>query len=61
MKAWAFRAKHITPKPASQYLHGALAVLVRYTQAQKCLQSTKKRFQYVATEFYVYLAEFSAD
>ena len=36
MNVWALLAKNITLKPASQYLHGTLALLVRYNQAQKC-------------------------
>ena len=28
---------HIVTKSIDQHLHGALVVLVRYTQAQKCL------------------------
>ena len=62
MKVWGFLAKYITLKPASQYLHDALAVLVRYNQAQKCLQYDLKHFQKVATKFLkIYLVEFSAD
>ena len=33
MEVWAFLAKIITQNPASQYLPGTLAVLVRYNQA----------------------------
>ena len=40
-----FLAKSITPKPASQYHPGSLAVLVRYTQAQKCLRYNSKYLQ----------------
>ena len=40
MKIWALLAKNVTLKPASQYLNGALAVLVRYNQAQKCQPKT---------------------
>ena len=54
---WAFLAKkNIT---LNQYFHGALAVLVMYNQAQKCLQCNPKRFQKVATN--LYLVEFSTD
>ena len=56
-----FLAKNITLKPASQYFHGTLAVLVRYNQAQKHLQYDLKHFQKVATEFYFYFVEFSTD
>ena len=35
----SFLAKNITLKPASNFLHNSLAVLVRHSQAQKCLQS----------------------
>ena len=35
----------ITQKPASQLHPGTLAVLVRYNQAQKCLQYNPKGFQ----------------
>ena len=37
--------KKITQKLASQYHPGALAALVRYNQAQKCLQYDPKGFQ----------------
>ena len=46
----AFLAKNIIQKPASQYHPGALAVLVRYNQAQKCLQCDPKCFQYIDTK-----------
>ena len=59
MKVWAFLAKNITLKPASQYLHGTLAVLVN--QAQKCLQYDWKCFQKVAVKLNMYLVEFSTD
>ena len=38
-------AKNNTLKPASQYLHVTWEVLVRYNQAQKCLQYDLKCFQ----------------
>ena len=42
-KSFGFSAQKYYPKkPASQYLHGTLAVLVRYNQAQKCLQYNLK-------------------
>ena len=50
MKIWAFLAKHITLQPASQWFHGTLAVLVRYNQAQKCLQYDLKHSQNIATK-----------
>ena len=45
MEIWVFVAKIITQKPASQYHPDALAVLVRYIQAQECLQYNPKDFQ----------------
>ena len=39
---WVFLAKNIIQKPASEYHPGALAVLARYNQAQKCLQYDPK-------------------
>ena len=45
IEIWVFLAKKLPQKPASQYYPGALAVLVRYTQAQKCLLYNPKCFQ----------------
>ena len=38
MDIWVFLAKEFTQKPASQLHPGTLTALVRYNQAQKCLQ-----------------------
>ena len=51
MQFWAFLSKNVTLKPASHFLHNSLAILVRHSQAQKCLQSDPKPFQQVSTEF----------
>ena len=40
-----FSGQNITQKPASQYHPGALAVLVRYNQAQNSLQYNHKCFK----------------
>ena len=40
-----FLTKNITQKPASQYLHGALAVLVMYIVKPKRLQCDLKQSQ----------------
>ena len=40
-----FLTNNIDQNPASQYLHGGLAVLVKYNQAQKFLQYNSKCFQ----------------
>ena len=40
-----FLAKNTTQKPASEYHPGTLTVLVKYNQAQKCLQYDPKCFQ----------------
>ena len=45
MEIQVFLAKEISQKPASQYHPGALAVLVKYKQAQKCFQYNPKGFQ----------------
>ena len=39
---------HPKIKPSSQYPHGIMAVLVRYNQAQKCFQNSKKCLIYIA-------------
>ena len=46
-----FLAQNVTLKPASNFLHNSLAVLVRHSHAQKCLQSDPKAFQQVSMEF----------
>ena len=51
MQFWAFLPKNITLKPASNFLHNSLAVLVTHSQAQKCLQSDPKPFQQPSMEF----------
>jgi len=38
MKVWGFHPKNITKKPASYFLFNSLAILVRHSQAKKCLQ-----------------------
>ena len=45
IKVWVFLAKKITQKPVLQYHPGALAVLVRYNQAQKYFKYDTKCFQ----------------
>ena len=51
MEVLDFLAQKYHPKkPASNFLHNNLAVLVRYSQAQKCLQSDPKPFQQVSME-----------
>ena len=45
MKVLGFQPKNITQKPVLHFLFNSLAVLVRYSQAQKCLLS--KPFQQV--------------
>ena len=52
MEIWVFLAKNITQKPALQLHPGTLAVLVRYNQAQKCLQYDPKSFQYKLLQFF---------
>ena len=44
MKVWAFWPEIITPKPAQYLLSDTLGVLVRLSQAQKCLQINAKPF-----------------
>ena len=52
MKIWAFLVENITPQPAAQYFHGTLAVLARYKQAQKCLQSSQNSSDKLALDFF---------
>ena len=54
MQFWAFLPKNTTLKPASNFLHNSLAVLVRHSQAQKSLQTDFLRnFKiFYLTEFY---------
>jgi len=47
MKNRTFPAQNITQKPASIIFHNSLGVLVRLSQAQKCLQSDPKPFKQV--------------
>ena len=42
MKPWRFWPEIITPKPACCLFSGTLGVLVRLSQAQKCLQINPK-------------------
>ena len=63
MEIWVFLAKQFTQKPASQLHPGTLAVLVRYNQAQKCLQydpikASNKKLQNLKKN---YSMEFSTD
>jgi len=51
MEVWGFQPKNIIRKPASHFLFNSLAVLVRYSQAQKCLQINPKPFQQVVMKF----------
>ena len=44
MKVWGFWPEIITRKPAWYLLSGTLGVLVRLSQAQKCLQINPRPF-----------------
>ena len=52
-----FSAQKITLKPVSHYLHGALAVLVRYNQAQKYLHCVTLLIQYLIVGVHVHADE----
>ena len=63
MKVWAFLAKNITLKPASQYLHGTLAVLARYKPSPKVpsVQPEMLLKSCYKIKKYIYLVEFSTE
>ena len=44
MVVWGFLLNNITQKPALQFLQNNLAVLVRHSQAQNCLQISPNPF-----------------
>ena len=48
VEVWGFHPNNITQKPASHFLFNNMAVLVRHSQAQKCLQINPKPLQQVA-------------
>jgi len=51
MEVLGFSTQKHHPKPASHFLFNYLAVLIRHSQAQKCLQINAKLFQQVAKKF----------
>ena len=63
IKVWGFLPKNPTYKSAKYLLCDHIAALVRYNQAQKCLQINSKPLHQVAIKFLKisYSTDFSTD
>jgi len=59
MEVWDCQLKNITQNQLLFFFFNSLAVLFRYSQAQKCLQINPNPFQQVAMEFLEISYEFS--